>query len=41
MARKKSKEKRYFWLKLKEDWFSGVSKRRKRVFISYVILGRS
>lgn len=27
MARKKSKEKRYFWLKLKEDWFSGTTEK--------------
>ena len=24
---KKSKEKRYFWLKLKEDWFSGTTEK--------------
>ena len=27
MAKKSSKQKRYFWLKLKEDWFSGTTEK--------------
>ena len=27
MAKKSGKQKRYFWLKLKEDWFSGTTEK--------------
>ena len=27
MAKKSSKQRRYFWLKLKEDWFSGTTEK--------------
>ena len=39
MAKKSGKQKRYFWLKLKEDWFSGTTEKYlKSLRTDYILI---